>query len=167
MAHQGALAYWGAANPISVPDNIFSDRGYTVAKFDPAAIHDSDGFYDTVNRDRFVIPASLDGAWVKVHVSVRWEQLKGVWVQIFPSYYDAAAGAERWSAYAECDPDNRTTVLGTTTDHGSITMPKQVHTGDYFRSVLWQVNTPLSPSPSTRGPNILALCGSMSIEVIG
>lgn len=167
MAHQGALVYWGSTTPISVPDNIYSNQGYTVAKFDPAAIHDSDGFYDTVNRDRFIIPPSLDGAWVKVHVSVRWEQLKGVWVQIFPSYYDAQAEQEKWSAYAECDPDNRTVVKGTTLDHGSITMPKQVHAGDYFRSVLWQVNSDINNPPPTPGPNILALCGSMSIEVIG
>lgn len=166
MTYKGALVYWGAANPISVPDNIFSDRGYTVPKFDPAAIHDSDGFYDTVNRDRFIIPPSLDGDWVKVHVSVRWEQMKGIWVQIFPSYYSAADGVEHWSAYAECDPNNQTTVLGTTTDHGSITMPKKVHAGDYFRPVLWQVSTALVPSPTAHGPNILALCGSMSIEVL-
>jgi len=143
----------------SVPNSYYSSS-YTYLQFANSAFYDTDGIYDTVNKDRLIVPAALDGMWAKVKISVRWNQTGGYRVQILPTRWDAAQQVDNLSAYPACAPDNRLFIGGTTQDHCSETHPLQLHTGDYFRAAAWQ------SQQTGAGPSLNVLAGSFSLEIL-
>ncbi|QWG16116.1 hypothetical protein KMZ68_13790 [Bradyrhizobium sediminis] len=149
-------------NTLQQIPNSHNDGAWQQLTFDPAALYDSDGIYDTIGRKKLIIPPALDGKWGIVKISVRWEGGKpGKWVQILPGYYNAANNSYAASGYAACDPDNRPVIFNTTTDHGSETHPIQFHTGDYFVAEACQQQT--TGDPVTLG----VMAGTFSLRVLG
>lgn len=142
--------YYYGATPPAPP--------YTYLHFGDTPFFDTDGFYDTVNKDRLKVPVALDGAWAIVKIGVRWTQIGGSKVQILPTL--VSGGLDYLSAYPACAPDNRQFLGGTTTDHSSETHPIQLHADDYFRAAAWQVQN------APNGPPLELMSASFSIRIL-
>jgi hypothetical protein len=155
---RGAIVMLNTACPVS---NSYYSANYVTPTLDVAALFDSDGIYDTVNRDKFIVPAALDGKYAIIKISVRWEgsPKTGKWVQVFPGRI-LASGADNESGWPECDPDNRSYLGVTTTDHSSESHPVLLHTGDKFRPRFWQQQA------SGTAYDLSVMAGTFSLRVL-